>query len=387
MAAVFVLFWGRGDNFVEVDVPAPARVCDVRKALREPFQLSGLQVARTELRVVAAGGPQPAPSAVSAALAAPRAALDASAPLGSPAAGFGAGAWLVAREVAPQHVAPAAGGGAALSATAMVGPTFEAEARAALEAVLPEVFPWLRSHSRLVSRQLELPAEGTREADLLCYTDADSLQPSVSSAVHGVRLIELGDGVVTPPREALPIPAGLGFSPADRERSGPHKYILGQAYCGAQGSAMEAKVRQLDTLVSFMLRRWNDRSPASGAGDVTQLVGAGVLVFCAGTKPRRQVLDGAAALVARVVAGAGCPSLRRLAHAGRLVVMVLEQAQCPLTTSQRAVAERLDHLAAIVEDCTAAAEKSAAVAEKTSEQIENLTELVSALGGGGGGRG
>jgi hypothetical protein len=250
----------------------------------------------------------------------------------------------------------------------------------ALEAVLPEVFPWLRSHSRLVSRQLELPAEGTPEADLLCYTDADSLQPSVSSAVHGVRLVELGDGVVKPPREALPIPAGLGFSPADRERSGPHKYILGEAYCGAQGSAMEAKVRQLDALVSFMLRRWNDRSPESGAEDVTQLVGAGVLVFCAGTKPRRQVLDSAAALVARVVAGAGCPSLRRLAHAGRLVVMVLEQAQCPLTTSQRAVAERLDHLAAIVE-------KSAAAAEKNSEQMENLTELVSALGSGGGGRG
>ena len=366
MAAVFVLFWGRGENFVEVDVPAPARVCDVRKALREPFQLSGLQVARTELRVVAAGGPQPVPGAVSAALAAPLAALDASAPLGSPAAGFGAGAWLVAREVAPQHDAPAAEGGAALSASAMVGPTFEAEARVALEAVLPEVFPWLGSHSRLMSRQLDLPAEGMREADLLCYTDADSLQPSVSIAVHGVRLIELGDGVVKPPREALPIPAGLGFSPADRERSGPHKYILGEAYCGVHGSAMEAKVRQLDTLVSFMLRRWNDRSPESGAEDVTQLVGAGVLVFCAGAKPRRQVLDSAAALVARVVAGAGCPSLRRLAHAGRLVVMVLEQAQCPLTTSQRAVAERLD---------------------RNSEQLAKLTELVLALGGGGGGRG
>ena len=91
-----------------------------------------------------------------------------------------------------------------------------------------------------------------------------------------------------------------------------------------------------------------------------------MLVFCAGTKPRRQVLDSAAALVARVVAGAGCPSLRRLAHAGRLVVMVLEQARCPLTTSQRAVAERLD---------------------RNSEQLAKLAELVSALGGGGGGGG
>jgi hypothetical protein len=254
----------------------------------------------------------------------------------------------------------------------MVGPTFEAEARVALEAVLPEVFPWLRSHSRLVSRQLELPSEGTREADLLCYTDSDSLQPSVSIAVHGVRLIELGDGVMEPPCEALLIPAALGFSPAERERTGPHKSILGEVYSGAQGSKIEAKVRQLDTLVSFMLRRWNDRSPESGAEDVTQLVGAGVLVFCAGTQPRRQVLDSAAALVARVVAGAGCPSLRRLAHARRLVVMVLEQAQCPMTTSQRAVAERLDRLTAITEGCAGA--------------VEKLTELI-ALGGLGGGSG
>ena len=352
-------------------MPASARVCDVRKALLAPFQLSDLQMARTE-RGGGAGGPQPLPGPISYALAAPRATLDVSAPLGSAQRGRLAGG---ARGGAAARRARRRGGVGGAVSHRHGGATFEAEARVALEAVLPEVFPWLRSHSRLVSRQLELPAEeGTREADLLCYTDADSLQPSISSAVRGVRLIELGDGVVKPPREALPIPAGLGFSPADWERSGPQKYILGEIYCGAQGSAMEAKVRQLDTLVSFMLRRWNDRSPESSAEDVTQLVGAGVLVFCAGTKPGRQVLDSAAALVARVVAGAGCPSLRRLAHAGRLVVMVLEQAQCPLTTtSQRAVAERLGHLAAI--------------AEKNSEQMVNLTELVSALGGGGGGRG
>ena len=129
------LYVGHGDAFEEVDVPAPARVCDLRKALRALLQLSGLQMARTELRVVAAGGPQPAPGAVSAALAGPRAALDASAPLGSPAAGFGGGAWLVARELAPQQDCGAAA--RSLSATAMVAPTFEAEARVALEAGAP----------------------------------------------------------------------------------------------------------------------------------------------------------------------------------------------------------------------------------------------------------
>ena len=42
--------------------------------------------------------------------------------------------------------------------------------------------------------------------------------------------------------------------------------------------------------------------------------------------------------------------MRRLAQAGRLAVMVLEQAQCPVSMGQRAVAERLDHLASIPED-------------------------------------
>lgn len=136
-----------------------------------------------------------------------------------------------------------------------------------------------------------------------------------------------------------------------------------------------------------MLRRCNDRSPGHCAEDLTQLVGAGVLLFSAGAQPRRMALDSAAALVARVVADAGCPS--RLARAGHLVVMVLEQAQCPMTTSQRAVAERLDRLTAAVEEerSTAAAELRIAAAEKCSEQLERQTEVVSALGGRGrGGR-
>jgi len=42
--------------------------------------------------------------------------------------------------------------------------------------------------------------------------------------------------------------------------------------------------------------------------------------------------------------------LRRLAQSGRLAVMVLEQAQCPVSMGQRAVGERLDRLASIPED-------------------------------------
>ena len=89
---MFVVYADLGGTFLAVDVPAPARIADVYKGLRATFQLSGPRLAATELRLVAAAGPQPTAASISAALARDCAALDVSAPLGSAAAGFGAGA-------------------------------------------------------------------------------------------------------------------------------------------------------------------------------------------------------------------------------------------------------------------------------------------------------
>ena len=88
---------------MELDVVgAPvARVSDVHKALKLAYEMTTRQVSRLELRVVAVGGtPQPSHAAILSALSEVRPALDISAALGSDAAGFGAGAWLVVR-VAP----------------------------------------------------------------------------------------------------------------------------------------------------------------------------------------------------------------------------------------------------------------------------------------------
>ena len=209
-------------------MPASARVADVYKGLRATFELSGPRLASTELRLVAAAGPQPTAAAISAALAGDCAALDVSAPLGSAAAGFGAGAWLVARPAAASQLHPAgaaAEGRYVRSVTEMAAPMFEDEARKVLEAVLPEAFPWLRAHSRIISRQLELYDDTPNQADLLFYASGDTLLPCICLPAHGLRVVVLGDGVAEPPLEALPIPAALGFSPADESRSGPHKYV------------------------------------------------------------------------------------------------------------------------------------------------------------------
>ena len=267
----------------------------------------------------------------------------------------------------------------------MAGPVFEDEARRALEAVLPEAFPWLRTHTRIMCRQLELADGATKQADLLCHASEGTLLPCISLPEHGLRVVELGDGVAEPPREALPTPAALGFAPADGACSGPHKYVLGEAYSGATPERMEDKVAQLDALVGFAVRRWNDRHPDYPVEDVTQLVGAGALLFCAGSQVRKQALNSATALVARLVGGAeggaGCPNLRRLARAGRLVVMVLEKAQCPLTMGQRAVAEQLQGLVSIPEEMQAVEGMVAALRDQMAAGFRSLQRREEVPGG------
>ena len=141
---------------------------------------------------------------------------------------------------------------------------------------------------------------------------------------------------------------------------------------------MEDKVAQLDALVSFTMRRWNDRYPENPAGDVTQLVGAVALVFCAGSQVRKEALNSATALVVRLVVGAGggagFPHLRRLAHAGRLVVVALEKAQCPLTMGQRAVAEQLQGLVSMqaVEGHVTAVEGHVTAVEGHVQMVEGM---------------
>ena len=106
---------------------------------------------------------------------------------------------------------------------------------------------------------------------------------------------------------------------------------------------MVGKVAQLETLCAYVRARWVEQEEHAGVpvGDITALVGAAALVFSAGDAPRRTVL---ARAVAAVRAAAVGPNLSRLACAGRLLVIVLDTSQSPVTFSQRAVAARLEAL-------------------------------------------
>ena len=267
----------------------------------------------------------------------------------------------------------------------MVGPTFEDEARKALEAVFREACPWAGEHSPLLSRSLDRGGNA-READIMCYVDSDTLALCESLPAHGVRRVDFEElpGGHWPPLAAAEVPLDVRFSPTDSQHLGPHKYVLGEAYSGTRPATMENKVRQLDTLLQFLCARWEDRAHAPALADVTQLVGAAVLLFCAGDAPRHLELDRAVALVTRLVLAEGGGSLARLARlarAGRLLVMVLDKSQSPATYFQRAVAvdlKRLGRLEALPEEIEGVREE----VEGVREEVEGVREEMAKMAAG-----
>ena len=202
--------------------------------------------------------------------------------------------------------------------------------------------PWATAHSRLLSRKLDR-GDDAREADVLCYVAGDTLGPCESLSVHGVVALEVPDAAPLLPLPPAALAAGARFSPTDAARTGPHKYFLAEVYSGASKERMAEKVAQLETLCSFVRSRWLEQAEHVGVpiDDITELVGAAALVFSAGDTPRRLVLE---RTVAAVRAAAVGPNLSRLARARRLLVIVLDTSQSPVTFSQRAVAARLEAL-------------------------------------------
>jgi hypothetical protein len=307
------------------------------------------------------------------------------------------GAWLVA---APQHLraSPAptgvpsrlsfgggggggGGGSAAEPASPMlptaklpsvseaVGPTFEQEARDVVSALFRELCPWTTDHSPLLSRALD--SGGVQwEADVMCYVHGDTLAPCVALAGHGACLAEL-PGPALPALPPMPLPADQRFSPTDATRRGPHKHFLAEVYSGQSEVKWAEKAQQLDTLCECLRARWQDRHPGLPAvTDVTQIVGAAALIFSAGASGRTEVLLRAHALVAAHIA-AHCSSLARLAAAGRLLVIVLDKSQAPITLFQRSVATHLENIP----------EELAGVRREVEKLTRGLAELAAVIKG------
>jgi hypothetical protein len=342
------------DAFAKIFYTPGQDVGDVAVVSCRYFSRWGLDAGQVRIHLVAASGTEePSDEAISAALAKKHLSVGAA---------VASGAWLVA---ATQHVraSPASssvpgrlsfgggggGGGSPAppearlpSVSEAVGPTFEQEARDAVSALFRELCPWTNDHSPLLSRRMD--TEGARrEAGVVCYVHGDDLLPCVALAGHGACLAEL-PGPALPALPPLPLPAGERFSPSDATRMGPHKYFLAETYSGQNEDTWAAKAQQLDTLCDFLKLRWTDRHPGAPAvTDVTQIVGAAALVFSAGASSRKEVLRRAQELVTAHVAGQ-CPNLARLAAAGRLVVIVLDRSQAPITLFQRSVAAHLESI-------------------------------------------
>ena len=259
------------------------------------------------------------------------------------------------------------------SVTSAVGPLFENEARVTLAAVMRQVCPWLTDHSALLSRSLDRGGNA-READIMCYASGDTFVPCQPLPASGVELATLPAGATfVAPLPPAALPPTAQFSPTDATRCGPHKYFIAEVYSGSQEERMIAKVQQLDTLLAFLMHRWEDQHAdiVGPVADITALVGAAALVFSSGDAPRRAALNTAQGIVEQRIAA--CPNLLRLARAHRFLVVVLDKSQSPNTYGQRAVA---DHLQLVSDDVQHVSE----VVQHVSEVVQHMSEDVSALG-------
>jgi hypothetical protein len=168
----------------------------------------------------------------------------------------------------------------------------------------------------------------------------------------------------------MPLPAEQRFSPTDATRMGPHKYFLAEVYSGQREEKWKAKAQQLDTLCEFLKSRWQDRHPGMPAvTDVTQIVGAAALIFSAGASNRKEALLRAHELVTAHITEQ-CPNLARLAAAGRLLVIMLDKSQAPITLFQRSV---VTHLESISEELAGFRREMMAGLGGLAAQMESLT--------------
>jgi hypothetical protein len=228
--------------------------------------------------------------------------------------------------------------------------TFKDEARKALESCKHDFCPWANSITAVSARGLHDDGDEVYayEGSLVAYCEeenagaccdvllsdlkgvqvvwptADQSAPAAPTAATAIVADDAAgssSSAITPIKPSLPV------------KGMPRKYLFGEAYSGTDREKMRDKVAQLETMLHCLVRRSQDRYPDVVITDVTEVVGAAVLVFCADihTNVRKTVLaDGVSILRAHMG-----PTLRRLSEAGRLAVMVLSKSEAPQTFTYR----------------------------------------------------
>ena len=238
-------------------------------------------------------------------------------------------------------------------ASTFVGPMFENEARDAVNALRPKLFPWATAVTAFVSRD-DVGGDGgrrrPRQFDLFAYSDGDDARPCVDDAGNGVRVVWPSgrfdhSPALAKPDMLLQTTASPTASPpasstsSSRDETSPvddnpgRKYVVGEVYSGWSADAEREKCNQLEGELAVLSKRFCDRT-SSKPVDITQLVGAALLVFamdaCSAQKRPAQL----SSVVKRVQTHAG-PLMRRLMHAGRLVVMLMCPDEAPVSAAER----------------------------------------------------
>lgn len=268
-----------------------------------------------------------------------------------------------------------------------MGHTFEVDAESVLTAIFRDVCPWAEDHSEFLSRTIDTGTD-CRQADLMCYVSGDTSTPCVNLAHHGVYVLEPvqeSGAQADPEQSAKPAPhvdKKQRFSPTDASRLGPHKYFVAEVYGGVRMKSVEGKVEQLETLCDFVRRRWVDRQAGGALAaadlDISRFVGAAALVFRAELAGSRRS-DAVQTLARKVDRFATKPNLRRLRQAGRVFLLVLDKSQCPLTTSQSAVAKTLGSHSAHLQKLEAAVQQLQETMQQQQETTQQLQVAVQQL--------
>jgi hypothetical protein len=173
----------------------------------------------------------------------------------------------------------------------------------------------------------------------------------------GIVTVLLADDAAADPEEAAHACRSAPLNPEriPRTENGSitsnMKYVLGEAYSGEDESTIKKKVKQLESLIGFTLRRFNDRY-GTDVTDIIQIVGCAVLLFSVihakrSTVRSRHLCLVPAVLSSRVRLADGTvgdfrnPYLLRLVRARRLVLMTLSTVQALNAYCQRCFARAL----------------------------------------------
>jgi hypothetical protein len=178
------------------------------------------------------------------------------------------------------------------------------------------------------------------EIDSFGYMFEDSLEYGQETTAAGISLIS-PNGCGS--KKSVQAPAGnLSKSPEAKLRNKllvgkvAEKYMIGETYSGVKTKTVESKVKELEEKIEKMKTRSENNYDRTVA-DITSLVGAAILAFQCGAKPRKDAVRFYGDIVLNSFSQSKQPLLWRLAQARRFFLVVLSNYESPHTSALRSI--------------------------------------------------